>query len=65
METVAEIKDYLQKKLTKYNNTIHKLEKELKEQPNNLLTETQLLYLKWIVKDMKETYNELFTNDNE
>ncbi|UQT00879.1 hypothetical protein [Enterococcus phage vB_OCPT_SDS2] len=58
--TVEEIQLYLQNKVIRYNNDIKKLEKYLEEHPESMMSQSQLMGMKWIRKDTVETYNDLF-----
>ncbi len=60
VQTIEEVRQYLQSKVVNYNKQISKLEQELRENPENIQLVIQINSLKWIRQDTYETYVDLF-----
>lgn len=60
VQTIEEVRQYLQSKVVNYNKQISKLEQELLENPDDIQLSIQINSLKWIRQDTYETYVDLF-----
>lgn len=60
VQTIEEVRQYLQSKVVNYNKQISKLEQELRENPENIQLSIQINSLKWFRQDTYETYVDLF-----
>ena len=60
VQTIEEVRQYLQSKVVNYNKQISKLEQELRENPDDIQLAIQINSLKCIRQDTYETYVDLF-----
>ena len=60
VQTIEEVRSYLQSKVVNYNKEISELEQKLRNNPENIQLVIQINSLKWIREDTYKTYVDLF-----